>query len=101
MPFNYEGGGDSVPPPETINFEKLSPDEIDNLKVEKEKELIEAERAAAVVKDEVLGLSRKILEIRIKKNALDAAYEQARFLVKRLQSDIKILTSKFWGAKNR
>lgn len=85
----------------SLPFESMSPDEIDNIKVEREKDLIEAERAAAVVKDEVLGLSRQILEIRIKKNVLDAAYEQARFLVKRLQSDIKILTSKFWGAKNR
>ena len=86
---------------DALQFERMSPDEIDNLKVEKEKELTEAERSAAIVRDEILTLSRQILEIRIKKNTLDAAYEQARFNVKRIQSDIKVLTSKFWQARNR
>lgn len=86
---------------DALDFERMSPDEIDNLKVEKEKELIEAERSAATVKDEVLGLSRQILEIRIKKNGLDSEYERARYNVKRIQSDIKVLTSKFWQSKSR
>ncbi len=86
---------------ETIKFDRMTPEEIDNLRVEKEKELKESEHAAALVKDEILSLSKQILEIRIKKNALDAAYEQARFSVKRIQSDMRVLTSKFWGSKNR
>jgi hypothetical protein len=83
------------------NTENMSSDEIDNLKVEKEKALIEAEKAAAVVKDVTLSLARQILEIRIKKNALDQEWERARYVVKKLQCDIRILTSKFWGARNR
>lgn len=101
MPGTYAGGGDSVPPPGPINFETMSSDDIDNLKVKAEKELIEAEKSAAIVKDETLSLARQILEIRIKKNALDQEYERARFNVKRIQSDIKVLTSKFWQAKGR
>ena len=86
---------------ETLQFDRLTPEEIDNLRVEKEKELKASEHSAALVKDEILSLSRQILEIRIKKNGLDAAYEQARYSVKRIQSDIKVLTSKFWLAKGR
>ena len=86
---------------ETLQFERMSPEEIDNLRVEKEKELKASEHSAALVKDEILGLSRQILEIRVKKNALEAAYEQTRFSVKRIQSDMRVLTSKFWSAKSR
>lgn len=85
----------------SLPFERMSPEEIDNIKVDREKELIEAERSAAIVQDEILGLARQILEIRVKKNALESSYGQARFNVKRLQSDIKVLTSKFWQAKGR
>ena len=101
MPGTYEGGGDSVPPPGITDLDKMSSDEIDNLKVKAEKELIEAEKSSAIVKDETLSLARQILEIRIKKNALDQEYERARYNVKRIQSDIKVLTSKFWQARNR
>jgi len=101
MPFNHNGGGDSVPPPRARTWDDMTSDELDSLKVEKEKELIEAEKSAAIVKDETLSLARQILEIRIKKNALDQEYERARFNVKRIQSDIKVLTSKFWQAKGR
>ena len=86
---------------ETLQFERMSPEEIDNLRVEKEKELKESEHSAALVKDEILSLSRQILEIRVKKNTLDSEFERARYNVKRIQSDIKVLTSKFWQAKGR
>lgn len=86
---------------DALDFERMSPDEIDNLRVEKEKELKASEHAGALVKDEILSLAKQILEIRIKKNDLDSEYERARYNVKRIQSDIKVLTSKFWQAKNR
>ena len=86
---------------ETLQFERMSPEEIDNLRVDKEKELKASEHSAALVKDEILGLSRQILEIRVKKNGLDSEYERARYNVKRIQSDIKVLTSKFWQARGR
>jgi peptidoglycan hydrolase CwlO-like protein len=101
-----QGGEDVVSPPvvkevDSLDFENMSPDDIDNLKVEKEKELKQAEHAAALVKDESLSLAKQILEIRIKKNTLDQEYERARYNVKRIQSDIKVLTSKFWQSRNR
>ena len=86
---------------ETLQFDRLTPEEIDNLRVEKEKELKASEHSAALVKDEILSLSRQILEIRVKKNGLDSEYERARYNIKRVQSDIKILTSKFWQSRSR
>jgi peptidoglycan hydrolase CwlO-like protein len=86
---------------DALQFERMSPDEIDSVRVDKEKELKESEHAAALVKDEILSLSKSILEIRIKKNSLDSEYERARYNVKRIQSDIKVLTSKFWQSRNR
>jgi len=86
---------------DNLEFERMTPEEIDNLRVESEKHLKDAEHAAALVKDESLALSKRILELRIKKNDIDAEYERARFNVKRITSDIKVLTAKFWQARNR
>jgi peptidoglycan hydrolase CwlO-like protein len=86
---------------DSLNLDTMCADDIDNMRVDKEKELKESEHSAALVKDEILALSKQILEIRIKKNTLDAEYERARYNVKRIQSDIKVLTSKFWQSKNR
>jgi hypothetical protein len=84
-----------------LPFETMTPDEIETVRVESLKELNAAEHAAALVKEESQLIAKQILELRVKKSDLDIAHEKARYNVKRLQSDVAILTSKFWSSKNK
>lgn len=85
---------------EKLNFDLMSPEEIENLRVEKEIALKEAQQSEGVLKDSMLETARQIIELRLRQKEFEIMHEKARHNVQALQSDIKILTSKFWQKRN-
>lgn len=82
-----------------IDVAGMSSDEIDALKVEKEKELMEATRNQGAIEEANHRLAKQIMELRIKKKDSDIALDKARYNAKILNSEIKILTSAFWNTR--
>jgi hypothetical protein len=86
---------------EPKDLERQSSEEIDEIIVEREKELQTANHHYAIVIEESHNLTRQMLEMRIRKNSNAIMVEKAKENVKRLESDLRILRSAFWAAKNQ
>ncbi len=79
----------------------LNSDEIDNLKVSKEKELQKAQVDLSTVEIEELELGKRIIDLQSERKTLQIAISKAKQISRTLTLDIKILTSCFWQTKNR
>lgn len=79
---------------------ELTASEIDLQKVEKEKELRQAQAELHSVELAELELSKTIIQLQGKRKDLQIAISKARQIVRTLNLDIKILTSDFWAARN-
>ena len=73
--------------------------EIDNLKVEKEKELQKAQANLHEVELKELEISKKIVILQGERKDYQIAASKARQVVRTLALDIRILTSEFWKAR--
>jgi hypothetical protein len=82
------------------DVQNLSSEEIDNLKVEKEKELQQANYHLGIVEEENHRIGKQILELRIKKKDSDIMLDKAKHNARRIAADIRILTSAFWASRN-
>ncbi len=85
-----------------INYDDLknkSCDEIDNVKVEKEKELQVLRRYSAQIELESKKLGKQIAEIRCKKSEIDIQLTKAKHSTDDLKSTIGILNSMFWDKR--
>ena len=78
----------------------LTATEIDNIKVEKEKELKQLIVNHEIVEQEKLNLQREILLLQIKKKDLESMLSKSKSNIKQLQIEIGILKSQFWSARN-
>ena len=74
-------------------------DDIDNKKVMAEKEMQAANVHLGIVIDEKNRIDRQMIDLMAKKKDLQIVIDKARFNVKRLESDIKLLTSAFWRSR--
>jgi len=83
-----------------VDLVNLTASQIDNLKVEKEKELRIAEDNLHKVALEKLELGKQIILLEGQSKDLQIAISKARHITKILESDIRILTSEFWRAKD-
>ena len=77
----------------------MNANEIDLLKVEKEKELKEAQGNLHKVELEELEIAKKIIILQAQRKDLQIAASKARQIVRNLNLEIKILISEFWRAK--
>ena len=78
----------------------LTASQIDNLKVEKEKELQQAQAQLHEVELKELELSKQIIILQGQKKDFQISICKARQIVRTLALDIKILISEFWQAKD-
>lgn len=83
-----------------IDLTNLSATQIDQKKVEIEKELQMAQEKASIIEQEELEISKQIINLQVRKKDLQIALSKARQIVRTLTLDIRILTSAFWMAKN-
>jgi hypothetical protein len=83
-----------------IDLDNKTAEEIDNLKVEKEKELQAAQNSLAVIEQEELEIGKQIINLQGRRKDLQIAASKAKQIVRTLTLDIRILTSKFWSVKN-
>lgn len=74
--------------------------DIDNAKVEKEKELSLTINDEETVRQEILKLQRKIIDLQGEKKDLEIGLSKAKHVKELLKNDISILKSKYWAAKN-
>jgi len=81
-------------------MEHLSSAEISNVITAKEHELSEAITHQATVEQEILLLSKQILELQFKKKDLQMAMSKANQNVRLLNGELRILRSQFFNAKN-
>lgn len=79
---------------------ELTASQIDNQKVEKEKEYRSALATLHEVELQELELGREIIKLQGQRKDLQIAASKARHIVRTLAQDIKILTSEFWAAKD-
>ena len=76
-------------------------EEIDQKKVEKEKELKEAQQNLHTIEIEELEIAKQIVNLQAKRKDLQIAISKAKHIAKNLSLEVKILTSEFWRAKNQ
>ena len=74
--------------------------EIDNLKVEKEKELKVALQNLHEVEIKELQVSKEIIQLQLIKKDLQIALSKAKHNARTLMLDVKILISEFFQAKD-
>ncbi len=81
-------------------YDNMTASEIDNCKVEKEKEYQEALNNLQEVSLKELEIAKRIVALQSQRKDYQIAISKARHIVRTLAIDIKILTSLFWKAKN-
>ena len=77
----------------------MTPEQIENVRVEVIKEKRLAEDNYFKVKEQYDAKSRGIITMEGEKKDLQITMSKARHLIKMLQSDEEVLRSKFWHAK--
>lgn len=79
---------------------ELSSAEIGTMQDEKEKEYRESINDVSTIEQEILIISRKIIELQGKKKDLEYAKSKASQNLRVIQSEMRELKSQFWSAKN-
>lgn len=77
-----------------------SSSELSQLLADKEKELSESLETQMLVEDEILKIQKSVIELHLKKKDLEIAASKGKYNIKQLQIEIKIVTNRFWSAKN-
>lgn len=74
--------------------------EIDNKKVEKEKELQTYLADRNTVKMQILDITRQIKELELRKTTLTQAITMSNYNVSRVKSEIEVLKTQYWQSLN-
>lgn len=82
------------------DYENMTASQIDNLRVDKEKELLEAQDDLSKIEQKELELGKEIVLLQVKRKDLQIAISKGKQVVKTLALDVRILTKKFWEAKD-
>lgn len=83
-----------------MDLENKTATEIDNLRTEKEKELLSAQDNLSKVEIKDLELAKQIVLMQAQRKDLQIAISKGKQAVKTLALDVRILTSKFFQAKD-
>lgn len=83
-----------------LNTVNMTTSEIDNLKISKEKELREAQKSLYEVELKELEISKEIVNLQSQKKDFQIAASKARYIVRTLSLDIKILVGEFWRSRD-
>lgn len=83
-----------------VELSELTSSQIDALKVEREKGLLEAIKAKGVIEERKFRIERLMLKLEAKKHDIMAVLRKARQTERELASEIKILESAFWNARH-
>lgn len=78
----------------------MTASQIENIRVEKEKELLQAQDNLSKVEIEELELAKQIVLLQVKRKDFQIAISKAKQGVRTLALDVRILTSKFYQAKD-
>ena len=73
--------------------------EIENLIVEKEKELAVLHDNLSTVEQEKLHIQRSILELQLQKKDLEMSIDKAKNALKQKNIELSLLTKRFWSEK--
>jgi len=79
--------------------ESMTPEEIENIRVEAIKELQTMENNHQIVKDEYLHYDKEIKLLEIKKMDARISMGKSSNSIKNKKSDIEVLQTKFWQSK--
>jgi len=79
--------------------EKMTPEEIENVRVEILKELQTLEDNHQIVKDEYMQKSRQIITLEGERKDLQISLSKSSHSIKNKKNDLQILETKFWQAK--
>lgn len=94
MPFSFT---DYLNSGRSIDLDKT---EIDNKKVEKEKELQAYLADRNTVKMQILDISRQIKELELRKTTLTQAITMSNYNIQRVKSEIEVLKTQYWQSLN-
>jgi len=83
-----------------MEYENLTASQIDNLRVEKEKELLHSQDNLSKLEIEDLELAKKIVLLQVERKGLQQSISKGKQIVRTLALDVRILTKKFWEAKD-
>lgn len=78
----------------------MTASQIENIRVEKEKELLQAQDNLSKVEIEDLEIAKQIVLLQIKRKDLQIAISKGKQAVRILALDVRILTTKFYQAKD-
>jgi hypothetical protein len=76
--------------------ERMSTDEVENLRVEVIKEIQELEESAQVVREVYDNKVKQMIQLEGEKKDLSMSLSKQRFNIKKKKTDLDILTTKFW-----
>lgn len=81
-------------------YENMTASQIDQKKCEEEKNLLEAQDNLSKVEIEELELGKKIILLQADRKDLQVSISKGKQIVRELSANVRILTSKFWRAKD-
>jgi hypothetical protein len=82
------------------DYENMTASQIDQKKCEEEKKLLEAQDNLHKVEIEELELGKQIINLQSKRKDLQISASKAKQIVRELAANVRILTSKFWRARD-
>jgi len=83
-----------------IDLTNKTASEIDTLKVETDKKLLQAQHNLHILEIEDLELAKQIIELQGKRKDLQINISKGKQVVRTYQTEIRELTSAFWNAKD-
>ena len=84
----------------TIDTTNMTATQIENLRVEKQKEYQQALNNMHIVELAELELSKSIVNLQAQRKDLQITLSKARHIVRNLNLDVKILASEFWKVRD-
>ena len=82
-------------------LDALSPDAIENIRVAAMKELETHQNHCALVEQDYFDKQLKIIDLSKEKKELEIQLSKSKQIIRQLNTQIKILTSKFWTARGK
>ena len=81
-------------------LDKMSPEDIENIRGEKMKENSIAQNYTSIVEQKFLNIQLQMITLQKEKKELEITLSKGKQNIRDLSTQIKILTSKFWSVKN-
>ena len=81
-------------------LDKMSPEDIENIRVEKMKELSIIQNHTSVIEQKFLSIQLAMINLQKEKKELEISLSKGKQNIRDLNTQIKILTSKYWSTKN-